>query len=167
MNTFYSTAELWLRRSIKYDILLDSSNGDGAVIRCEVSPSEHWPAQVEIWPDDIVIWGLTGRGTFEADTGEKVVIGPAAVLRIKGGERVKLRNELRETWRFLLIIQGNSGAENFLECLAETTDETELTAQALSYGCSLYLPAKEAEKPAPIVALENRISYPQGLGFSL
>jgi hypothetical protein len=167
MNNFYSTEEFWLRRSCRYEILLDSSSGDGAVVRCEVSPSEYFPAQIEVWPDDIVIWGLSGRGIFEADNGEKAVIGPSAILRIKGGERVKLRNELREIWRFNITIMGNSHAENFLECLAETTDETELTAQALSVGCSLYLPPKEVEKPAAILALENRISYPMGYGFSL
>ncbi len=160
-------SELWLRRSCSYQILLDSSNGDGAVIRCEVSPSQFWPAQVEIWPDDVVIWGLSGRGVFETDTREKAVIGPAVVLRIKGGERVRLRNELREVWRFLLIIQGNSGAESFLEYLAETVDENELTEQAAAHGISLYLPEKEAPIPEPIKALENRVHYPQGASFSL
>ncbi len=167
MNTFYSNSELWLRRSCKYTILLDSSNGTGAFVRVEVTASENWPAQIELWPVDVIVEGLTGRGTFETDTGEKAVIGPAAVVRIKGGERVKLKNDLREVWRFNLILTANSGAESFLECLAETDDENLLTENAIAYGCSLFLPPKEPEKPAPIQALENRISYPMGYGFSL
>lgn len=159
--------ELWLRRSMRFDVLLDSENGSGAAWRCEVSPSEKPPAQVVKWPADLMLYGLSGRGILEAETGERMSLGPAACVRIRKNQRVFLRNELRDIWRFLAILQGDTGAESFIDALAFTTDESELAAQAAAVGCELYLPEREPELPPAIVALENRIAYPMHLNFSL
>ncbi len=152
---------------MRFELLLDSTNGSGAAWKCEVSPSQNFPAQIVKFPADLILWGLTGRGIIEAETGEVCTLGAAVCVRIKANQRIKIRNELRDSWRFLAILQGDSGAEYFLDSLAFTTDETELEAQAESVGCELYFPAPEPPLPAAILALENRISYPTATYFSL
>ncbi len=162
-----NNGELWLRKSCRFDLLLDSSNGNGAAWKCEVSPSEYPPAQIVTFPADRILYGLSGRGELVAEDGAKCILGPSAMVRIKGGSKCVMRNELRDTFRFLCVLDGTTGAENFIDALAFTNDERELEAQAAAVGCELYLPPHEPEKPAAILALENRIAYPMTANFSL
>jgi hypothetical protein len=162
-----NNGELWLRKSCRFDLLLDSSNGNGAAWKCEVSPSEYPPAQIVTFPADRILYGLSGRGELVAEDGAKCVLGPGAIVRIRGGSKCVMRNELRDVFRFLCILDGATGAENFIDALAFTADESELEAQAAAVGCELYLPPREPEIPAVIKALEQRISYPMRASFSL
>lgn len=158
--------ELWLRRAMRFEILLDSELGDGTVFRCEVSPSQDFPAQICRWNSDLILWGLTGRAEIVAEDMSRCVLGPAAIVRVPKNTRVLLRNELREPFRFLGVLP-SGGAEIFLDSLAETADENELEENAKAVGLELHLPAAAPEIPAAIVALENRIAYPMRANFSL
>lgn len=162
-----NNGELWLRKSCRFELLLDSSNGSGAAWKCEVSASEYPPAQIVTFPADRIIYGLTGRGELLADDGAKCILGPGAIVRIRGGSKCTMRNELRDVWRFLVILDGTTGAEAFIDALAFTADETELKAQAAAVGCELYLPEPEPEIPKVIRRAENRIAVPLGCGFNL
>jgi hypothetical protein len=151
---------------MRFEILLDSELGTGTVFKCEVSPSQDFPPQVCRWNSDLILYGLGGRAEIVAEDGARAVLGPSAIVRVPKGTKVLLRNELRDTFRCLGVLP-QGGAETFLDSLAISSDENSMIENAAASGLELHLPTPEAEIPAAIKALEQRIQYPMTASFSL
>lgn len=162
--------EIWLRPgqpgATAFSLFFDTTNGDGALFKAEISPSQQVPAMINKFPGELIVWGLRGRGIIETEDGATVTVGAAASCRVPGNTPFKWRNELRETWGVLCFLP-DGGAAAFLDSLPQCTDDSEMLDEAAAYGLSLHLPPPEPEIPAAIRALENRIAYPMNASFSL
>jgi hypothetical protein len=165
-----NNGELWLRAgqpgATRFDVFFDAANGDGALFKAEIAPSQFAPAQVTKWPSDLLLWGLRGRGLIETEDGASCVLGPTASVRIPKNAGFSWLNELREVWSILCFLP-NGGAAGFLDSLPMCEDDVSLIEEAAAYSLSLHLPPLEPALPEPIRALENRIFWPQAAGFAL
>lgn len=72
--------EIWLRPgqsgATAFSVFFDTANGDGALFKAEIAPSQHVPAMINRFPGDLIIWGLRGRGIVETEDAQKPQLEP-------------------------------------------------------------------------------------------
>jgi hypothetical protein len=157
----------YIRKSCCFEILSDSRSGRMAVWDCEIYPSEHFPAQLSRFPGDIVLSVKHGQGLIEIQDAGTYALNPGSVIQIRANERFWIRNALRQPFKFLAVLEGQTGAEAFFNVLTVTNDETEWVKQAEALGLELYLPEEAPEKCEAIKAAEFKIAWPLGAGFGI
>ena len=162
----YANNEIWLRKSCRFEILERSTEREGAAWICEMNPSQMPPAQICKFSHDLIVFCLSGRGIV-ASEGRIAVLGAMNHRRIRANEVFICRNELRNVFRCLFVLTGNSGCESLIDVFSVSDSEDEWQRQAAEMGCELYLPDPEAEPSHMIQAADHRILVPRCSSFAL